>query len=485
MVVEESPEFPDTSAATDPCKLGECSHGLQHIQLQRLASLREDLRLTLRHHGLPEGRLLCLQLSSGPHDRYVLVGHNQWLHPASCDVFMMERLAHDDHSEEYLFASSHDDHSQSTHDDHSEEYLFKIGLQRADAWDEFRANEGWPLIRSDTMLFMSLVKLSSEPWSIHTLETVRETSWSFNVINKTLVDVHDMRRQEIQRLEKLLALRLLKKIQMPATNKCRKDRGKGGRGKGGRGKGGSGKGGSGKGRGKGRGKGAEVPIIIPGDDDESDSLERLMEEDHAVLNGEHQGEGPPPEEIQEEEPQPEEPPPAATPPPPPLDSRLEPEPPLPPPLEPAPAEPGDPPAHDAVPAPPAAPPPPPPPPPPGNLRRRRDAAQSYGTGRWELTDIRQNGVVIGYGSNCRDHFDEGSNLICKKAVTIGKSGLSIDVLRLRMKRWLIEGIDDAEWPAGTKRTTHVNMGGPHLADFAEGLTEEECDRIASTRPGPG
>ena len=458
MVVEESPEFPDTSAATDPCKLGECSHGLQHIQLQRLASLREDLRLTLRHHGLPEGRLLCLQLSSGPHDRYVLVGHNQWLHPASCEVLMMERLAHD-----WLA--------------HDEEYLFKIGLQRADAWDEFRANEGWPLIRSDTMLFMSLVKLSSEPWSIHTLETVPETSWSFNVINQTLVDVHDMRRQEIQRLEKLLALRLLKKIQMPATNKCRKDRGKGGRGKGG-----SGKGGSGKGRGKGRGKGAEVPIIIPGDDDdESDSLERLMEEDHAVLNGEHQGEGPPPEEIQEEEPQPEEPPPAATPPPPPL----EPEPPLPPPLEPAPAEPGDPPAHDAVPAPPAAPPPPPPPPPPAHFRKRRDAAQPYGTGRWELTDIRQNGVVIGYGSNCRDHLDEGSNLICKKAVTIGKSGLSIDVLRLRMKRWLIEGIDDADWPAGTKRTTHVNMGGPHLADFAEGLTEEECDRIASTRPGPG
>ena len=73
-------------------------------------------------------------------------------------------------------------------------------------------------------------------------------------------------------------------------------------------------------------------------------------------------------------------------------------------------------------------------------------------------------------------------MICKKAVTIGKSGLSIDVLRLRMKRWLVAGIDDDEWDEDAKRTKHVSMGGLYLSEFADGLTEAQCDHLAYSFP---
>ena len=48
-----------------------------------------------------------------------------------------------------------------------------------------------------------------------------------------------------------------------------------------------------------------------------------------------------------------------------------------------------------------------------------------------------------------------------------------------MKRWLIAGLDDEQWvDPEQKRTEHVAMGGRALRDFAAGLSEEECDRIA-------
>ena len=71
---------------------------------------------------------------------------------------------------------------------------------------------------------------------------------------------------------------------------------------------------------------------------------------------------------------------------------------------------------------------------------------------------------------------------------MGKSGLSYDALRLRMKRWLIAGLDDSQWEdPDMKRQEYVAMGGQHLVEFANGLSEEECDRIAygpdGLRPG--
>ena len=88
-------------------------------------------------------------------------------------------------------------------------------------------------------------------------------------------------------------------------------------------------------------------------------------------------------------------------------------------------------------------------------------------------------MIIGIGGRCKMHKNAGCELECKKQVTIGESGLSLETLRLRMKRWLLAGIDDSDWDADALRTTHVNMGGIYLSDFAEGLSEEACDRIAN------
>ena len=68
--------------------------------------------------------------------------------------------------------------------------------------------------------------------------------------------------------------------------------------------------------------------------------------------------------------------------------------------------------------------------------------------------------------------------------TIGRSGLTPDDMRLRVKRWLIAGLDDGAWPEDTRRTQHVAMGGMHLIEFAAGLSEEACDRIAAALPPP-
>ena len=94
------------------------------------------------------------------------------------------------------------------------------------------------------------------------------------------------------------------------------------------------------------------------------------------------------------------------------------------------------------------------------------------------------GVVVGCGGNCKDHQDDGRSLECKKAVTIGDSGLSFQALRLRMKRWLVAGLDDDGWDPDKRRTEHVGMGGRFLCEFAEGLSEEDCDNIGGHAP-PG
>ena len=74
--------------------------------------------------------------------------------------------------------------------------------------------------------------------------------------------------------------------------------------------------------------------------------------------------------------------------------------------------------------------------------------------------------------------------VCKKHATIGRSGLTPHDMRLRVKRWLIAGLDDGAWPEDTRRTQHVAMGGMHLIEFAAGLSEEACDRIAAALPPP-
>ena len=113
---------------------------------------------------------------------------------------------------------------------------------------------------------------------------------------------------------------------------------------------------------------------------------------------------------------------------------------------------------------------------------RERVSERWGSGNWSLVPIRKKtGAVVtiaGYGAMCKDHLDVDDPAICKKQVSVGKNGLSVDTLRVRMKRWLIAGLDDHEWEEGSKKTHHISMGGTYLVEFEHGLTEEQCGDIA-------
>ena len=44
----------------------------------------------------------------------------------------------------------------------------------------------------------------------------------------------------------------------------------------------------------------------------------------------------------------------------------------------------------------------------------------------------------------------------------------------------IAGLDDSHWDEEGQRSFHVNQGGRFMHEFAVGLSEEGCDRIANS-----
>ena len=77
---------------------------------------------------------------------------------------------------------------------------------------------------------------------------------------------------------------------------------------------------------------------------------------------------------------------------------------------------------------------------------------------------------------CGQYCDRGNTLSCKKAVSRG-STLTDAVCILRLKRRLIAGCSDADWPIHRQRSHHVELGGKGLQDFAEGMSEAEMDAL--------
>ena len=61
-----------------------------------------------------------------------------------------------------------------------------------------------------------------------------------------------------------------------------------------------------------------------------------------------------------------------------------------------------------------------------------------------------------------------------------KTGLSDAECQLRLKRWLVEGLNDSDWGAH-KRASHVSLGGVQLSQFDSGLDEASLDRMVSHR----
>ena len=81
----------------------------------------------------------------------------------------------------------------------------------------------------------------------------------------------------------------------------------------------------------------------------------------------------------------------------------------------------------------------------------------------------------GWGAICGRHTDTNRpGLQCKKAMS--KSGLSDAECQLRLKRWLVSGLDATSW-GSNKRDCHVSMGGIQLAQFADGLDSEALDAL--------
>ena len=98
---------------------------------------------------------------------------------------------------------------------------------------------------------------------------------------------------------------------------------------------------------------------------------------------------------------------------------------------------------------------------------------------FQLAPIHADGSVAptGWGAICGRHADPSRpGLQCKKAMT--NRDLSDQECQLRLKRWLVQGLDDVDWGAN-KREAHVSMGGVQMCQFAEGLSSADLDAAVS------
>ena len=95
---------------------------------------------------------------------------------------------------------------------------------------------------------------------------------------------------------------------------------------------------------------------------------------------------------------------------------------------------------------------------------------------FNLGPIYSEGVRTGYGAICGLHSnsEDAPGIYCRKALTIGD--LSEEDCRLRLKRWLLAGLKDDDWPEDQARSRHLSLGGLRLVDFSVGDPESVLDR---------
>ena len=91
-----------------------------------------------------------------------------------------------------------------------------------------------------------------------------------------------------------------------------------------------------------------------------------------------------------------------------------------------------------------------------------------------LSEIRPNGILIGFGITCKRHTDDadGPGVYCKKHFLLGKPPISHDEAKLRLKRWFVGGAHaEHGWTVGQSRTEHLRYGGRRLAQLASDTEE--------------
>ena len=113
--------------------------------------------------------------------------------------------------------------------------------------------------------------------------------------------------------------------------------------------------------------------------------------------------------------------------------------------------------------------------------------------RFPFSQIAPGGVLKRYGvlcCRCR-HTNNADGTVkhtpCKKMVTIGKSGLTQEEARLRLKRWLVVGSTGRLDPE-RERQSHIGMGGWHLSKFDSvkpgwgEIPESDLDKMIAGMP---
>ncbi len=100
-------------------------------------------------------------------------------------------------------------------------------------------------------------------------------------------------------------------------------------------------------------------------------------------------------------------------------------------------------------------------------------------GPFTLAQIWSHGKLVGAGATCGRHADATglTTTLCKKSVRFGRNELPEATCFLRLKRWLVAGMDDSSW-GPEARKEHIKLGGPGLEHFAEGLDEASLDELA-------
>lgn len=103
-----------------------------------------------------------------------------------------------------------------------------------------------------------------------------------------------------------------------------------------------------------------------------------------------------------------------------------------------------------------------------------------------LSEVWSNGVLEGFGITCRGHHDchEKPGTICKKQLSLGKSPMSHEEAKLRLKRWYVAGLHETFDPQ-TARSSHIKFGGRALHQLRSGketgwctISEEDLNEMA-------
>ena len=114
------------------------------------------------------------------------------------------------------------------------------------------------------------------------------------------------------------------------------------------------------------------------------------------------------------------------------------------------------------------------------VRQNRRRGRAWGTNpAFQIAPIHAQGSrePTGWGAICALHHDpHNGGLVCKKAMA--KGHLSDEECQLRLKRWLVAGLDTAGW-SENQRQFHVSMGGLQMNHFAEGLSSQDLDQQVS------